>query len=299
MAWVTPSNRATGDLVTAAIWNQDVVANPAYLKGQAGVIVKENSIAPTLDNTFDIGNSFTARWRDMYAMRIWQFGFGGPPRRRITIPWEDDNDTNYQATAATGAGGAVQMGGPGQTVLTVSEDALNKAGYLIGGANNGAATFTWLASKKLYYRVEIHNDSYGTTAGSIQWWVGFRSFLNATAGTGTATGTIMPTSTEDCAVVRLNTGSLELFVSNGSAAGATSTVDLSAWLASGTRHIVELFMPNATRVEARIDNTLAGTTTLNAPTGSLAPVIMFRSTVNGTANVRKMTIGEWIIEQDI
>ena len=28
MAWVTPSSRSTGDLITAAIWNQDVVANP-------------------------------------------------------------------------------------------------------------------------------------------------------------------------------------------------------------------------------------------------------------------------------
>ena len=28
MAWVTPSSRSTGDLITAAIWNADVVANP-------------------------------------------------------------------------------------------------------------------------------------------------------------------------------------------------------------------------------------------------------------------------------
>ena len=31
MAWVTPSSRSTGDLMTAAIWNQDVVANPIAL----------------------------------------------------------------------------------------------------------------------------------------------------------------------------------------------------------------------------------------------------------------------------
>jgi hypothetical protein len=31
MAWVTPTNRSTGDLMTAAIWNQDVVANPIAL----------------------------------------------------------------------------------------------------------------------------------------------------------------------------------------------------------------------------------------------------------------------------
>ena len=31
MAWVTPSSRSTGDLMTAAIWNQDVVANSIAL----------------------------------------------------------------------------------------------------------------------------------------------------------------------------------------------------------------------------------------------------------------------------
>lgn len=31
MAWITPSARTTGDLITAAIWNQDVVANPIAL----------------------------------------------------------------------------------------------------------------------------------------------------------------------------------------------------------------------------------------------------------------------------
>lgn len=31
MAWVTPSNVATGDVLTASTWNQDVVANAAEL----------------------------------------------------------------------------------------------------------------------------------------------------------------------------------------------------------------------------------------------------------------------------
>lgn len=32
MSWVSPSTRTTGTLITAAIWNQDVVANPILLK---------------------------------------------------------------------------------------------------------------------------------------------------------------------------------------------------------------------------------------------------------------------------
>jgi len=31
MAWVAPSSRSLGDLITAAIWNQDVVTNPQAL----------------------------------------------------------------------------------------------------------------------------------------------------------------------------------------------------------------------------------------------------------------------------
>jgi len=34
MAWSDPQARETGDIITAAIWNQDVVDNGAYLYGQ-------------------------------------------------------------------------------------------------------------------------------------------------------------------------------------------------------------------------------------------------------------------------
>lgn len=47
MAWVTPSTRATGDLITSAIWNADVVANPQYLKGQAGTVALEATLSTT------------------------------------------------------------------------------------------------------------------------------------------------------------------------------------------------------------------------------------------------------------
>lgn len=38
MAWVTPSNRSQGELITAAIWNQDVVANAQYLYDNLGIL---------------------------------------------------------------------------------------------------------------------------------------------------------------------------------------------------------------------------------------------------------------------
>lgn len=35
MAWVTPSTKILGDLITAAIWNQDIVANTLALHGRS------------------------------------------------------------------------------------------------------------------------------------------------------------------------------------------------------------------------------------------------------------------------
>lgn len=41
-AWVAPSSRTTGTLITAAIWNQDVVDNPTALK--ASITALEESV---------------------------------------------------------------------------------------------------------------------------------------------------------------------------------------------------------------------------------------------------------------
>lgn len=49
MAWVTPSTQTTGDIIAATTWNQNVVANTAYLKGQAGVVTAfENGVTIAL-----------------------------------------------------------------------------------------------------------------------------------------------------------------------------------------------------------------------------------------------------------
>lgn len=71
MAWVTPSTRSTGDLITAAIWNSDVVNNPIALapttKGQwvlgdgsdpAKLLVGSNDEIPVADS----GETTGVRW---------------------------------------------------------------------------------------------------------------------------------------------------------------------------------------------------------------------------------------------
>lgn len=38
MAWTNPSNQSQSDLITAAIWNQNVVANPQFLYDNLGIL---------------------------------------------------------------------------------------------------------------------------------------------------------------------------------------------------------------------------------------------------------------------
>lgn|SRR3990167_7701130 len=38
MAWITPTTRSAGALITAVIWNQDIVNNPVYLKTFVDVV---------------------------------------------------------------------------------------------------------------------------------------------------------------------------------------------------------------------------------------------------------------------
>jgi hypothetical protein len=53
MAWGTPSTRTTGTLITAVIWNQDVVDNPIFLAGMksGGTAVSALSAASELTAT--------------------------------------------------------------------------------------------------------------------------------------------------------------------------------------------------------------------------------------------------------
>lgn len=57
MAWVTPTSRAVGYVITAANWNQDVVDNAAYLKGQAGTVAIENAITVASGLTVTAGGA--------------------------------------------------------------------------------------------------------------------------------------------------------------------------------------------------------------------------------------------------
>ena len=60
MAWSTPSSQVTGDLITATIWNQNVVNNTKYLKGQAGAVILEDVITGAAGTAAAPSYSFSA-----------------------------------------------------------------------------------------------------------------------------------------------------------------------------------------------------------------------------------------------
>lgn len=64
MAWVTPSNKVTGNLITAAIWNQDVVANPTQNRNDILALQADASALYSRPIPFVINNRF----------QVWQRG---------------------------------------------------------------------------------------------------------------------------------------------------------------------------------------------------------------------------------
>lgn len=52
MAWVTPSSKADGTLITAAHWNQDVVDNISYLYNADGALAYNSATVEITHNTF-------------------------------------------------------------------------------------------------------------------------------------------------------------------------------------------------------------------------------------------------------
>lgn len=62
MAWSTPSTRATDDVVTAAIWNQDAVSNPIFLHDPPSCRVY-NSANISISNATNTALTFNSeRW---------------------------------------------------------------------------------------------------------------------------------------------------------------------------------------------------------------------------------------------
>lgn len=98
MAWTAPTTRATGDFITASIWNTDVVDNLSYLKTEAdklddiSVSSPSRAIATTYQNTSGkvmivvVRIMLTSAGSGANAAAYCKIGASSPPSTVIATP---------------------------------------------------------------------------------------------------------------------------------------------------------------------------------------------------------------------
>lgn len=93
MAYVDPSNKSTSDLVTAAHWNQDIVANVQALS--------EGEVLVTLDGGgSELSTGIVARLYFTHAYTIQQVTLGADQDGDVVVDLWKDTHANYPPTNA-------------------------------------------------------------------------------------------------------------------------------------------------------------------------------------------------------
>ncbi len=290
MAFIIATSRNTGDLITADIWNQDVVDNPNFLKGVAGQIVFDDgasfpgAVIPILDNTHPLGTD-SLRWSELVVSeRIQVGGYRVANRREEQVNWEDDNINSYQNDFTTfGSGGSILIGGSGQIVLKVDNDGAGGARIDQRLLVNAAASNLWTPSKNPYYRLELHLDLGGD---EISVFVGLRiSPANA-----------IPTAGEEH-VGFTHGDPAGLWRTSSSDGVGVESEDVDTEITLGARHILEFFQ-TASKIEFWVDGVLLQTHTVEFPTSALTWEIFLESDGSGGATDTHLTIGQYIVQED-
>ncbi len=134
MTWSDPETRQTGDLITAAIWNQDVVENTLHLK--------ERGLGPA---DYDSG-WFAVGYNQTYSKA---HGLGSAPR--IVEVW-------HAAVAAPGSGDELVWALIGRISASYAKammgvDAANVTITTLSGSADGTVWSSRRASGGGYYRI--------------------------------------------------------------------------------------------------------------------------------------------------
>jgi len=157
MAWVTPSNVATGDVLTAATWNQSVVANAAELAPFFGAWTSwtptlKQSATPTQTNT---RSRYVKVGKTVFATYVITIGSGtaGTSGQAITLDFSNIG-TAADAQAVVGgfrhfdAGSTNYVGIAVGSSTTVADFAVDGYGAQHGGQpvqlTNGDIFRGWL-----------------------------------------------------------------------------------------------------------------------------------------------------------
>jgi len=283
MSWTTPTIRATGYLVTASDWNTDIVNNLAYLKGEAGLDIEfEDDIVPAASERCGLS---TAPWSEGHFDKL----YAGPRYalhrfvRELIINWESDAFGTYNLNPGTpGAGGSVDMGGLGQCVLGITDNASGSAYFEPIPEQNSALDVSFNASRSPYYRQEFAVDANRSNASAF---IGLRQ----------TPGSQPPVSASEHAFGLVWTGAIWQFQSmNASTVDASGTQSISV----NTRYVVEMLLIAGTSVECYLNGVLVDTLTV-VPTGDLEWSCLFESDGGGGATTAHLTLGKAILQEDL
>ena len=281
MAYVTAPTRASGDVITAGIWNQDVRDNVRFLKGTDGLVTLEDSVQSDANDTDSLGTG-TAAWRAIYAIRYMSLG------RSARIGWEGSLNTSQVIIGTgSGSGGKVVLDGFGQLLLqagTVS----NTEWALIGQADSVAGAFspTWPIAKHPSFQIPF---------GRVGTDENFEAFLGFRVSTGTSgSGTIVPGASENHAGIYYNGTNWRARIGDGTvlSTGTAST------LATGTWHNGMVMIRSTSRIDVVVDGTTLGTFTGSLPSGGVAWQCIIVPLNTSATSTKRLTIGEIFIQQN-
>ena len=283
MAWTTPTIRATGDLITASIWNTDLVDNLAYMKGEAGVdIALEEDVVPSA-GTERVGLS-TNPWNEGHFSKL----FAGPRTalhkfiREIVLNWEDDSSANYSIQTPTVGSGTFSMGGFGQAVMEVANDAFGTVYVRQIVEQNNALDNSFNAGRSPYFRQEFAIDHNVADTGVF---IGFRRTPSA----------VLPNYITEHYFGLVWTGAIWQFqAGNASAFDGSGTQTILV----NTRYVVEFLLISATSVECYLNGVLIDTLTV-VPTGDLEWSDLLETDGGGGATSTYLTLGKVILQEDL
>jgi len=313
MAYVTASNRNTGDLITSGIWNQDAVDNPNFLKGLAGPVDIGDDLNPT-DDAFsgtpqDLGiggdPSTAKRWQDVQAVRLFGNRYQADLQRRtVRLTWENLKDIATGASSSdffvdhhmerrNFAGGGfssdnnVVPGGLGQIVLGVNNNQTEDIGLVQRDETLPPGSFvaldnSWSGGRFPYFKTEYSIN--GNQLASTLFFLGLRATPDALA----------PTTGEDSIGFVLGGNVFRFQVTDGAGTATSVTVPTG----NNQRQTVEAALLSSSLADFYLNGAFVGTVTTNIPAGLMEVTFLLRTTAAGAAVFTNLTVGETVIQED-
>jgi len=183
----------------------------------------------------------------------------------------------------TGGGGAVNMGGFQQCVLSVPNNLAAFAEFTMDPEQNNALANAFVASRSPYYSQEFAVSANPADAGIF---IGLRQ----------TPGSALPVSAAENFIGLVWTGAIWQFqIADGSNpdAGGTETINVD------TRYVLELLLVSGSKVECYLNGTLVETLDAVNPTGALIWQCLIESDGGGGATSEYMTLGQSLLQEDL